>query len=201
MHSVVEPIVNPIVKPEDATVRYSIETKGSTLTVRAFATGLLSTFAHSPTIAIPDFKGEVFLNPDALEKSSLRLEIDPASLIVTNDISEKDRQEINRRMHAEVLETDSFPEIVYECSRVSAGKIGEGQYSIALSGDLTLHGATHTQPVSARASLIGDLLRVTGEVSIRQSDYGIQPVSAAAGTITLKDDLKLSFDISARKQV
>ena len=127
MHSVVEPIVNPIVKPEDATVRYSIETKGSTLTVRAFATGLLSTFAHSPTIAIPDFKGEVFLNPDALEKSSLRLEIDPASLIVTNDISEKDRQEINRRMHAEVLETDSFPEIVYECSRVSAGKIGEGQ--------------------------------------------------------------------------
>jgi polyisoprenoid-binding protein YceI len=197
VHSVVEPIL----RPEDATVRYSIETGKGTFTVRAFATGLLSAFAHSPTIAIPDFKGDVFLSPDALEKSTLRLEIDPASLVVTNDISEKDRQEINRRMHAEVLETDSYPEIVYECSRVSASAIGEGQYWIALNGALTLHGATRTQPVSARASLIGDMLRATGEVSIRQSDYGIQPVTAAGGTIKLKDDLKLSFDIFARKQV
>jgi len=190
-----------VLKPEDATVRYSIETRGSTFTVRAFATGLFSTFGHNPTIAIPDFKGDVFLNPHAFEKSSVRLEIDPAALIVTNDISEKDRQEIDRRMHEEVLETDSYPEIVYECSRVSASKIGEGQYWIALNGQLTVHGTTRTQPVSARASLIGDMLRATGEVSIRQSDYGIQPVSAVGGTIKLKDDLKLSFDISARKQV
>jgi polyisoprenoid-binding protein YceI len=84
---------------------------------------------------------------------------------------------------------------------VSASAIGEGQYWIALNGALTLHGATRTQPVSARASLIGDMLRATGEVSIRQSDYGIQPVTAAGGTIKLKDDLKLSFDIFARKQV
>jgi hypothetical protein len=48
--------------------------------------------------------------------------------------------------------------------------------------------------------MIGDMLRATGEVSIRQSDYGIEPVSAAGGTIKLKDELKLSFDISARKQ-
>jgi polyisoprenoid-binding protein YceI len=197
VHSAIEPIL----KPEDATVRYSIEAKGSTFTVRAFATGLFSTFGHNPTISIPDFRGEVFLNPDALEKSSLRLEIDPASLIVTNDISEKDRQEINRRMHEEVLETDSYPEIIYECSRLSTSQIGEGQYWIALNGALTLHGATRTQPVSARASLIGDMLRATGEVSIRQSDYRIEPVSAVGGTIKLKDELKLSFDISARKQV
>jgi polyisoprenoid-binding protein YceI len=197
VHSVVEPIA----KPEDATVRYSIETKGSTFTVRAFATGLLSTLGHNPTIAIPDFNGEVSVNPDTVEKSSLRIEIDPASLAVTNDVSEKDRQEITRRMQAEVLETDSFPQIVYECSRVSASTIGEGQYWAALNGELTLHGVTRAQPVSARVSVIGDMLRATGEVSIRQSDYGIEPVSAVGGTIKLKDELKLSFDISARKQV
>jgi hypothetical protein len=44
------------------------------------------------------------------------------------------------------------------------------------------------------------MLRAAGELTIRQSDYRIQPVSAAAGTIRLKDELKLSFDISARKQ-
>jgi hypothetical protein len=32
------------------------------------------------------------------------------------------------------------------------------------------------------------------------SDFEIRPVSAAGGTIKLKDELKLSFDIAARKQ-
>jgi hypothetical protein len=46
----------------------------------------------------------------------------------------------------------------------------------------------------------GEVLRATGEFSVRQSDYAIRPVSAAAGTVKLKDELKLSFDIFARKQ-
>jgi len=193
--------VEPTPRPEDAIVRYVIATRGSTFAVRAFATGLLSSFGHNPTIAIPDFTGDVFLNLDAVENSSMRMVIDSASLAVTNDISEKDRQEINRRMHEDVLETDSFPQIAYESSRLSASKIGEGQYWIAISGSLTLRGVTRSQPVSARVSLIGDILRATGELTVRQSDYGIEPVSAVGGTIRLKDELKLSFDISARKQV
>jgi polyisoprenoid-binding protein YceI len=194
-------VVEPTLRPEDVTVRYEIVSRSGTFTVRAFAAGLLSSFGHNPTITIPDFKGEVLLNPDTVEKSSLRMVIDSDSLVVTDDVSEKDRQEINRRMHHEVLETDSFPQIVYESSGISASKIGEGQYWIAMRGMLTLRGVTRNQPVSARVLLIGDILRATGELSVRQSDYGIQPVSAAGGTIRVKDVLKLSFDISARKQV
>ena len=41
----------------------------------------------------------------------------------------------------EVLETDRFPEIVYECSRVSASGSGD-RYWVALNGELTLHGVT-----------------------------------------------------------
>ena len=185
--------------PEGATVHYVIQTKGSTFTVRAFATGLLSAFGHNPVISIPDFEGEIFVNPEAMEQSSLRIAIHSSSLTVIGDISEKDREEINHRMHAEVLESDSFPDIVYECSRVSASKTGEGQYWVALNGDLTLHGTTRSQPVSARVSLKGDTLRATGDFSIRQSDYEIRPVSAVGGSIKLKDELKLSFDISARQ--
>ena len=123
--------IEPAGIPEAATVHYVIETKGSTFTVKAFATGLLSAFGHNPTIALPDFEGEIFLNPDAVELSSLRMVIHSASLTDTDDISEKDRQEINRRMHEEALESDSFPDIVYECSRGSASKTGEGQYWVA----------------------------------------------------------------------
>jgi polyisoprenoid-binding protein YceI len=186
--------------PPATTVRYLIDGKKSTFTVRAFATGLLSAFGHNPAIAIPEFEGEIFLNPEAVEQSSLRLVIHSASLNDADDVSEKDRNEINRAMHQEVLESDSFPEIVYECSSLSAGKTGEGQYGLTLNGELTLHGVTRAQPVSARVWLNGDKLRAAGDFSVRQSDYEIRPVSAAGGTIKLKDELKLSFDISARKQ-
>jgi polyisoprenoid-binding protein YceI len=182
------------------TVWYLIDAKRSTFTVKVFATGMLSAFAHNPTIAIPDFEGEVSLNPEAVEQSSLRMVIHAASLTVTDDISEKDRREINRKMQEEVLETNSFPDIEYECSRVSGSKIIEGQHTVVLKGDLTLHGVTRSQPVSARVGLNGDLLRATGDFPVRLSDYEIRPVSAAGGTIKLKDELKLWFDISARKQ-
>jgi polyisoprenoid-binding protein YceI len=192
--------LEPTRRPEDDTVHYRVETKSSTFTIRAFASGLLAALGHNPTIAITDFEGEVFLDSDVLEQSSLRLVFHSVSLIVTDDISEKDREEINRRMHDEVLESESFPDIVYECSRVSASKTGEGQYWAALTGDLTLHGVKRSQPVSARVSVNGDMLRATGDFSIRQSDYEIKPVSAAGGTVKLKDEIKLSFDIFARKQ-
>ena len=126
------------IKPEGTTVHYVIETKGSTFNAKALAAGLLSALGHNPTIALPDFAGEIFLNPDAVEQSSLRMVINSALLKVADDISEKDREEINTRMHDEVLESSSFPEIVYECSCLSATKAGEGHYWVTLNGELTL---------------------------------------------------------------
>ena len=186
--------------PQTATVRYLIDAARSTFIVRAFATGMLSAFAHSPKIAVRDFEGEVRWNSNALEDASLRLAIQASSLTVTDDISDKDRHEIERKMHDEVLEAGSFPEIVYECPRVSSvRKMGEGLYVVALNGELSLHGETRDQPVLARVTLKDDTLRAAGEFSVRQSDYQIGPVTAAGGTIKLKDELKLSFDINAHK--
>jgi len=181
--------------------RYLIDAKGSTFTVRAFATGMLSAFGHSPTIAIPDFQGEVQFSSSTLEDASLRLVIQAASSTVTDDISNKDRREMERQMHDDVLEVDSYPEIIYECPRISSvQEISEGSYLVSMDGELTLRGVTRSQPVAAKVTLKGDVLRATGDVSILQSDYEIRPVSAVGGTIKLKDELKLSFIISARKQ-
>lgn len=186
--------------PEATKVRYVIDPEGSTFIVRAFATGILSAFAHSPTIAIPDFQGEVQFASSTLEEASLRIVVQSASLKVTDDISARDRQEIERRMHDEVLEADGFAEIIYECDRVaSIQKISEGQYAVTLDGELALHGVTRTQPVSARVTIKGETLRAAGEFTLRLSDYEIGLVSAAGGAVKLKDELKLSFDMTARK--
>ena len=168
--------------------------------MRAFASGMLSALGHSPTITIPDFEGEFIVNPEAMEQSSARLVIDAAALTVIDDIRDKDRIEIEHNMQQEVLETDSFPEIVYEAAHASANKIADGQYAITLDGQLSLHGVTQTQPLTARVYLNGDMLRAVGEFSVSQREYEIRPVSAVGGTIKLKDELKLTFDINARKQ-
>jgi polyisoprenoid-binding protein YceI len=77
--------------------------------------------------------------------------------------------------------------------------MGEGLYVVTLNGELSLRGVTRYQPILARVTLKDDTLRAAGEFSVRQSDYQINPVTAAGGTIKLKDELRLSFDIAARK--
>ena len=124
-------------RPLEATVRYLVDGKGSRFTARAFATGLLSAFGHDPTIAIPEFEGEARVNLNALEESSLHLVIQAASLTVTDDINDKDRNEIDRRMHDEVLESDGYPEITYECSKLSSQPDRRGPVWVALNGELS----------------------------------------------------------------
>lgn len=187
--------------PEDATVRYVIDTTTSTFTVQAFPTGLLSSFGHSPRIAMRSFEGDaefVQVGP-SLEDARLRVQVHPDSFEVLDDISDKDRKEITRLMHEEVLETDRFPEIVYECSRVSASGNG-GRYWIALNGELTLHGTTRALMVPARVTVQGDSLSAAGEFSMRQSDFGMKSPAIAAGALRIKDEVKFTFNIVARRQ-
>jgi polyisoprenoid-binding protein YceI len=187
--------------PPGTAVRYLIDARKSNFTVRGFATGMLSAFAHDPVIAIQDFEGEVQFAPAALESVYLRIVIPAASLTVTNDVSKKDREEMERKMQREVLETDAFPEIIYECNRASSvRKLGEGSYLVGLSGELALHGMKREQPVAARVTVNGESSRAAGEFSVRLSDYDIKPVTGAGGTIKLKDELKLSFDIAAHQK-
>ena len=186
---------------EDATVRHVIDPKASNFVIQVFATGLLSAFGHSPKIVVRNFDGNVDFAVGAapLAGARMRLRIQADSLEVSDDITAKDREEIHRRMRQEVLETESFPEIVYECSKVT-GSGGGDRYWVSLKGELTMRGITRPVPVSARVSLNGNSLRAAGEFSLQQSDFQISPVTAAAGTIRVKDEVKCTFDILARRQ-
>ena len=168
--------------------------------MHVFATGVLSAFGHNPTMAIRDFSGEAWVEVATLEGSSLRMTIAAASLNVTNDVSEKDRREIERQMFEDVLQVTDYPEIVYACSRVSANQTGEGQYNAELKGELTLHGVTREQVISARVLLGGSTVTAFGDFTLNQSDYGIKLVSALGGALKVKDEVKCSFNIVAQKQ-
>jgi polyisoprenoid-binding protein YceI len=181
-------------------VYYTADTRASQFTVQVFTGGLLSAFGHSPTIAIRDFSGDAQVNPDDIQRSSLKITIKAESLAVRDDISDKDRREIERAMQQDILETETYPEIVYECSDIAPIKAGEGEYSVSLNGDLSLHGVTRFQAVEARVALNGDSLRAFGTFSLLQTDYDLKLVSVAGGTLKVKDELKFSFNIVARKK-
>ena len=180
--------------------RYVIDGRSSRFTVHAFATGMLARMGHNPTIGIRDFSGEMKFNPDKLEAGSFRLVIKSASLSVQDDISDKDLREMERLMKQEVLETAKFPEIVYDAPSISVTKMADALYSATLNGNLTLHGVTRNQPIAMRVALFGSMLRASGDFSLDQTDYNIKLVSVAGGALKLKDELKFSFEIVARRQ-
>jgi polyisoprenoid-binding protein YceI len=185
--------------PETSVVHYTIDPASSRFTVRAFAAGLLAGLGHNPVIAIRDFSGEVNFTPDDLTKSSVGITIQAGSFEVQNDVSEKDLREITRTMNDQVLEVKRFPEIAFESRQVSGMKLGESLYVVKVEGDLFLHGVTRPQTLSANVAPGDDKLRAYGEFSIKQSDFKIKLVSVAGGALKLKDELKLLFDIIAKK--
>lgn len=179
---------------------YLIDGRASRFTVRAFASGMLAAMGHNPTVGIRDFSGEMSFNPEKVEAGSLRLVVKAGSLSVQDDISDKDRREMERLMNQEVLETARFPEIRYEASDITVTRASEMLYSAALNGELTLHGVTRRQPIDARVTLLGSMLRASGDFTLDQTDYNIKLVSVAGGALKVKDELKFSFEIVARRQ-
>ena len=179
--------------------RYVIDSRASRFTVQAFATGLMARMGHNPIIGIRDFSGEMQFNPDKLEAGGFRLVIKSASLSVQNDISDKDLREIERLMNQEVLETAKFPEIVYEATIISVTKMADMLCSATLNGKLTLHGVTRNQTIVVRVALLGSMLRASGDFTLDQTDYNIKLVSVAGGALKLKDELKFSFEMVARR--
>ncbi len=182
-----------------ATVVYRLDPAASRFTAKVSASGLLSAMGHNPTIAIRDFSGEADFVPGMLNQASIRVTVRPDSLEVTDDISQKDKIEIETKAKREVLETDRYPEITFESSAVSPTQMGDTRYAVNIAGQLTLRGITRSQTVIAQVALNGETFRASGEFSLRQTDYGIKLVSVAGGALKVKDEVKCSFDFVARK--
>lgn len=175
---------------------YVIDAGLSRFTVRGYAGGLLSGLGHNPVIAIRDFAGEAQWDPLKPDYAALRLRIRAAGLSIENDINDKDRREMERVMREEVLETDRFPEIVFES--ISASAVPGGR--IHVEGNLTLHGMTRRERISTQVAVTSDILRAFGNFAIMQTNYCITLAAVAGGVLKLKDELKFNFDIVARRR-
>jgi polyisoprenoid-binding protein YceI len=184
---------------ETTIARYRIDARRSRFVVQAEATGLLSVFGHNPTIAICGFGGDARFISSTLQQASLLVLVQSGSLTLVSESSDKDRHEIERAMRDEVLEIARYPEIIFMSKSITANRMTEDKYQVRIIGSLSLHGLTREQLIDAQVNVNEAGLRAQGEFTLRQSDYNIKPVSALGGTLKVKDDLRLSFDIIARQ--
>lgn len=179
---------------------YKLDPRRSRFTVQAFATGLLSIFAHSPTIAIREFAGELEFAADAPAAAKFHLTVKADSLQVTDPISPKDRAEIERVMREDVLEIAKYPEVTYTSTQIAATRIADNWYRLQISGKLALHGVTRDQPIEAQLAVRETEIRLSGGFTLLQSSYQIQRPAAMGRMILAKDELKFVFDVVGEKE-
>lgn len=181
-------------------VQYVMDPKLSQFTVQAFASGLISVVAHSPKIAIRDWRGETGFVPDSIKNAYLSLRAKTASLEVTDNLRDDDRRQLHRVMHDEVLESGKFPEFTFESSAIDAEREKQDMYRLNITGGLTLHGVTNPQSFFAQVAFGVDSYRAFGAFTILQSDYGLKIASIAGGTLKLLDELKCSFYVVGKRK-
>ncbi len=161
----------------------------SFLTVRVFKAGLFSAFGHNHEIRAPIASGTF---DESADTPSVELQVNARQLQAMDpDLSAKDRAEVQQTMLGpSVLDSARFPEIRFRSLTIE--KAGEGKWLV--HGDLTLRG--QTRPVLAEVT--GAPGHYSGSAKVRQSDFGIKPVSAAGGTIKVKDEVRVEFEIFGR---
>jgi len=156
----------------------------SELTVRVYKAGVLSAFGHDHEIFAPIAGGSVDTAAHRVE-----LHVDASALRVRDpEASEKDRAEIQKTMLGpEVLDVEHHHEIAFRSTGAEKG--GEGVWRV--SGSLTVHGESRPVVVEVRER-DGHYV---GSARLKQSDFGIKAVKVAGGTVKVKDEIRVDFNI------
>jgi polyisoprenoid-binding protein YceI len=165
----------------------AIDTERSTITIHVGKAGLLSAAGHEHRVNAPIASGTI-------NESGPRVEfiVEAAKLRVKPDpkIDAKTEAQIQKDMEEMTLDIAHFREIKFQSTHVE--KAGE-QWNV--DGSLSLHGVTKGVRVSI--ARVGEAY--TGRVTIKQTDFGIKPISIAGGTIKIKNEIDIDFMIFARR--
>jgi len=166
----------------------AIDPLHSFFTVRVFKAGLFSAFGHEHEVRAP-------LTEGAIHESgapSVELRVDARRLTVLDpNRPEKERAEVQETMLGPtVLDSSRFPEIRFRSTAVE--KKGADHWQVR--GELTLHG--QTRPVLVDVVCEGG--RYRGSAMLKQTDFGITPVRVGGGTVKVKDEVRVEFEIAVR---
>ncbi len=139
--------------------------------------------------------GEVTFDPEDLSRQAhTTFEVEAGALSTANKVRDKKMREAH-------LEVARYPKITFRSTRIVALdaiaptlRPGETQ-ELGVSGLLSLHGVERKITFSVKAVRNGNSLRVTGEVPLKLSDFGI-PIPHFL-FLKLKDRIKVVLEVVA----
>jgi polyisoprenoid-binding protein YceI len=180
---------------------YRIDPQKSEVTIDVGKSGALSFVAgHTHVVTGPIQSGTIELDRADPSRSRVRIVIAAAALKVSErNEPAGDVPKIQQTMDGDqVLASDRYRELTFESTSIAVKQDRPPAMDLTIDGRLTIRGVTRPVSVPVRAEFSGDTVRVTGRFSIKQTAFGIKPVTVA-GVVSVKDALDISFSIVARR--
>jgi polyisoprenoid-binding protein YceI len=185
----------------EAPRRYAVVAAESSVTIQVGKSGLFGFAGHEHEVVAPAFDGHVAADGVALERSSVALRFEAGALQVTGrGEPAADVPKVQEAMLGpKVLDVQRFPAVEFRSTSVKGRAVGGGAYELEVQGELELHGVKRPLALPLRVELAPGTLSASGTARLRQSQFGIKPVSVA-GVVKVKDELEIEFRIVAREQ-
>jgi polyisoprenoid-binding protein YceI len=168
------------------TETHRIDPASSRITVMVFKSGFFSAFAHDHTIEARGLQGEVQKAPNP----QIELRVETSKLQVLDpQLSAEKRAEVQQTMQGpKVLDIARFPEILFKSTSIK--QLSPNSWNV--TGQLTLHG--QTQSITLTVDEQGGSYR--GKTALRQRNFGMEPISLFGGTVKVKDEVRIEFNLA-----
>jgi len=180
---------------------FSVVESKSSVRVHVGKSGALSFAGHKHEVEAP-VSGTVMADPANISGASVELTFASERLRVLPDGEPSgDAPKVEEAMRGpKVLDAVSFPKILFKSKKVTGQALAGGDYEISLVGELSLHGATQEITVPVKVTLAGRTLKAVGQLTLRQDQFGMKPVSAAGGSVKVKNEVGIDFEIVAEQK-
>lgn len=99
----------------------------------------------------------------------------------------------DRRMHQNILESKTFPEISFVPAQVRGGVNPQGESKVEIDGTFTMHGSSHPMTASAVVNASGDRLQAKVHFVVPYVSWGMKNPS----TLFLKVGETVAIDLDA----
>jgi polyisoprenoid-binding protein YceI len=179
---------------------YAIDEARSRIVVHVGKTGLLGFAGHEHEILGTVSHAALVVDPAHVEASSVDLDFAAGKLrVVGSGEPAKDLPKIQQAMLGpDCLDVDRFPVIRFVSKAISARPPSRGGLDVTVRGTLTLRGVSREIDVPVHVELRDALLSAKGTVALKQTTFGITPVSVA-GVVKVKDELQIEFWLVAHR--
>lgn len=166
----------------------AIDVQRSTISIHVSKAGLFSAAGHDHWVSAPIASGAIAQSPTP----HVEFTVETAKMIVRPDpkVDAKTQAQIQKDMAEMTLETRKFPEITFRSTHVE--KIVDNQWKV--DGNLSLHGST--KPIHIMVTWTGEFYGA--HFVLKQTDFGIKPISVGGGMVKVKNEVELDFQIFLR---